>query len=872
MSLRVLLLGSGLALATVVGVGPAAAAAPHAPQLVSPGNGATVPAAVSLATAVSDPDGGTLDVTFYGRATNDPVSPFTIVVMGDTQHYAETDNGLFDVQAQWIADHRLSLNIAYVAHVGDCTENAELDSDWVVADAAMSLIEDPVLSSLPDGMPWGFAPGNHDQFPWGAGSLGNQGATTPLFNQYFGVARFAGRGYYGDHFGTNNDNHYHLFSASGMDFIVLDLEYDSVDGPLRQAVLEWADGVLKAHAARRAIVVSHYILTSKGPDPVPFSGQGQAIYDALKDNPNLFLMLSGHLTNERRRTDSFGGGTVHSLLADFEDRPNGGDGWLRLLEFTPESDEIHVRTFSPSLDQVETDLNSEFVLDYAMGGSPDFVPVGTANDVPSGNVAGFTWTGRKAGTSYEWRVAVDDGTTSTLGPIWSFTSNGTCGGAADCADGDLCTLNLCPAGFCVDTVDPLCCNTDEDCEAGPCTDDACIAHACQHEPVVCDDGNPCTDDACDPDSGCEVEQDDTNTCNDGLSCTSADRCYSGDCVGDDLCGTGLACAAPGGACAPLSGTPLPLYAGEEWRYFKGLVEPPAAWKTLSFHDASWAHGPSGFGYGDGDDATILDDMQDGYRAVYIRKLFDVPDPQTIGGLALSIDYDDAYVAYLNGVEIARSSNIAGNPPSHTTSASSSHEAGVPEVIPLDPFLSLLLPGPNVLAVQGHNNGIGSADFSLIPELHACDDGDPCSIDLLEPPAGCTHLPYPGASCDDGNACTLDDACDESGTCGGSAELPEVTGLTVEGSASTEIFWESIGSGAGYDVVGGLVADLTGDGGVSGAFCLLDATPLPFFADGRPAPPSGAAYYYLVRATTPCGVGPYGFDSSGLPELPAADCP
>jgi hypothetical protein len=107
-----------------------------------------------------------------------------------------------------------------------------------------------------------------------------------------------------------------------MDFIIIHLEYDTSPDT---AVLDWADALLKTHANRRAIVVSHNIINTGNPGT--FAGAGQAFYDALKDNPNLFLTLSGHVAGEGRRTDTFNGSTVHSLRSS--EPTNGGNGWLR---------------------------------------------------------------------------------------------------------------------------------------------------------------------------------------------------------------------------------------------------------------------------------------------------------------------------------------------------------------------------------------------------------------------------------------------------------------------------------------------------------------------------------------------------------------
>ena len=161
--------------------------------------------------------------------------------------------------------------------------------------------------------------------------------------------------------------------------------------------------------------------------------------------------------------------------------------------------------------------------------------------------------------------------------------------------------------------------------------------------------------------------------------------------------------------------------GDLWKIFKGTQAPPNNWNRLTFDASGWDEGPSGIGYGDNDDATELDDMRDNYRSVYIRREFTLQDVSGIDNLTFSMDYDDSYVAYLNGQEIARS-NVSGNPPSHTTFADGNHGASVDDgpgaidEVDVSNFISALNPGNNVLAIQGHNVSLGSSDFSLIPQL------------------------------------------------------------------------------------------------------------------------------------------------------------
>ncbi len=190
-----------------------------------------------------------------------------------------------------------------------------------------------------------------------------------------------------------------------------------------------------------------------------------------------------------------------------------------------------------------------------------------------------------------------------------------------------------------------------------------------------------------------------------------------------------------------------IAAGETWRYFKGVEEPPAGWNNIGFDDSSWLSGPSGFGYGDGDDATVLSDMQFSYSSVYIRKAFTVADPDAVGTMVLTVDYDDGFVAYINGAEVARA-NIAGTPPAFDATASTSHEASGGDTQPhpaqtfdISNFIGLLVPGTNVLALQGHNEAISSSDFSLIPTLQGTDQSTGAQFTLLRQP----YLQQPSAT-------------------------------------------------------------------------------------------------------------------------------
>ncbi len=165
-----------------------------------------------------------------------------------------------------------------------------------------------------------------------------------------------------------------------------------------------------------------------------------------------------------------------------------------------------------------------------------------------------------------------------------------------------------------------------------------------------------------------------------------------------------------------------IAAGDTWKFFRGrspASTPPEAWQDPNFDDSAWEAGPSGFGFADNDDATVLDDMRGQYVTVYVRKEFTVASVGA-GALELTVDYDDGFIAYLNGREAARRGMPAG-PATYQTLASVSHEAGTPETINLGSAGDWLHAGKNVLAIEGHNNTLTSSDVSLIPALRVGSD-------------------------------------------------------------------------------------------------------------------------------------------------------
>ncbi len=407
--------------------GPGAALDRGAAPVFGPARSSDAGATWTLGVEVRDPDGDAVEVEFFARQLTE-ADEFTIVVLPDTQYYTRDakpprrpepdDIEYFAAQTRWAWEHRHSRRVVGVFGVGDIVNDADEPAQWARASAAMAILEDPNDAAFPDGLPYAVAFGNHDQFPRDTAD------STTAANEHFGVARFAGRAYYGGNFDGDNDANYVYFTAGDLQIVVLSLQFAREPDP---AVLAWARGVFAAHPRALGVVSSHFILTDDG----EFSRQGAEIYAALRDVPNVQLMASGHVKQDARRTDDFAGNVIHSMLSDFQRsapdpknpqrpragrylRTNGGDGYMRIWTFSPAQQRLRVETYSPRRDASYTDDRNLFTLDVDLvgaGGPFTSLGVATAREGAAEIVLPATVPGQR----FEWyAVARDCVHTTTL--------------------------------------------------------------------------------------------------------------------------------------------------------------------------------------------------------------------------------------------------------------------------------------------------------------------------------------------------------------------------------------------------------------------------------------------------------------------------
>lgn len=158
--------------------------------------------------------------------------------------------------------------------------------------------------------------------------------------------------------------------------------------------------------------------------------------------------------------------------------------------------------------------------------------------------------------------------------------------------------------------------------------------------------------------------------------------------------------------------------GSTWTYLDDGSDQGSAWTAPAFDDSTWATGMAEFGYGDDDEATVVDfgtNASDKHITTYFRHEFQVVNPGGITTLHLHLLDDDGTVVYLNGVELVRS-NMPAGPIDHLTQAV--FEVGFQEnnwdTFVLNP--ASLLSGTNVLAVEVHQANPDSEDLGFDLEL------------------------------------------------------------------------------------------------------------------------------------------------------------
>lgn len=182
--------------------------------------------------------------------------------------------------------------------------------------------------------------------------------------------------------------------------------------------------------------------------------------------------------------------------------------------------------------------------------------------------------------------------------------------------------------------------------------------------------------------------------------------------------------------AAAADTLIPL--GSVWKYLDDGSDQGTPWSSASFDDTAWLSGPAQLGFGDADEATVVNSGPPGnfFITYYFRHAFNVPDRNAYAVLQLRLRRDDGVILYLNGQEIFRS-NLPEGPVDFLTLASNAGDDGNAFLTANVP-VALLANGQNVIAAEIHQNTPMSSDISFDLELIGSSENELPTVGILSP--------------------------------------------------------------------------------------------------------------------------------------------
>jgi hypothetical protein len=284
---------------------------------------------------------------------------FTIPVFPDTQGEVGANSKMFNSRIQWVVDHKDSLNIPMVLHVGDLV-NFDNYNHYEIASKGYEQLD---LNHIP----YAIALGNHDTeavgFNSGSAAPGNVNQNlrkTNKFNSYFPVNRFVSQR--GRYEADKSDNAYYTFKVGDTNWLVISLEFCPRMGPIN-----WAGDVAKEFFNYNVIIITHYHLTPKGEIAERNAGYGdfspKDVFERLvKKYANIRFVLSGHVMSSALKVDTGEhGNKIYQILQNYQNEDMGG-GYIRLLSFDVDKKSVSASMYSPFYNKTKEDT-SKFTIE-----------------------------------------------------------------------------------------------------------------------------------------------------------------------------------------------------------------------------------------------------------------------------------------------------------------------------------------------------------------------------------------------------------------------------------------------------------------------------------------------------------------------------
>lgn len=307
----------------------------------------------------------------YVKPSLNDKDSWSLVLLPDVQTYMKFDYNqpILDLMMTWITNNMESLNTKMVLCTGDLVEQNDLfNPDGKRANQASASQWQAVSSAfgcLDGQLPYILATGNHDY-----GILSAENRFTH-FDEYFPPNKNRLNQKILREVGLNVDGRptlanatYEFVSPHGRKFLVLVLEFAP-----RDETLEWAKGVIEKEQYKdhTVILLTHSYMDSNNKHiakegyKLPNPNYGEAIWQKLvQPSKNIQMVLAGHIGKPDdpqghiafRVDENAAGKKVSQMVFNAQAlgggwHGNGGDGWLRILEFLPDGKTVKVKTFSP---------------------------------------------------------------------------------------------------------------------------------------------------------------------------------------------------------------------------------------------------------------------------------------------------------------------------------------------------------------------------------------------------------------------------------------------------------------------------------------------------------------------------------------------
>ena len=278
---------------------------------------------------------------------------YTFTVVPDPQVMTHWNHKNLATISEFIIDKKDEQKIVTNFCVGDNTDGSK---KWDYEFEPIKTVYDEIYKA---GVRWITTPGNHDYDDL-CSNAGNRNLT--WYNKYMVYDEISKFDYFGGAFEVGqSQNTYYLFKESGVNYLVMSLEFGFDNN-----VLAWANNVVSSYPNHRTIVLTHGYLGGDGErmtiakphDPASY-GWGSVIQvnnpdqmfdNFIKKHKNMFMVFCGHVPSDDimvKEDVGENGNVITQFLIDAQGvMYSGAESLLAMLAFDELNQRVSVNMVS----------------------------------------------------------------------------------------------------------------------------------------------------------------------------------------------------------------------------------------------------------------------------------------------------------------------------------------------------------------------------------------------------------------------------------------------------------------------------------------------------------------------------------------------